>query len=74
MDGIPLGIYDDLYIGFLEGSNDGIIDSNLEGLLLGVWLVSVDGIELGLKEGTELGSSIKRLDTTLKIVGWNWGW
>ena len=36
MDGIPLGIYDDLYIRFLEGSNDGIIDSNLEGLLLGV--------------------------------------
>ena len=39
----------------LEGYADGAVNGNFKGLLLGVSLVSVDGLEIGTNEGAELG-------------------
>ena len=38
-----------------ECSADGNTHGKFEGLLLGAWLVSVVGLDLGINKGTELG-------------------
>ena len=55
VDVLPNDTYDGLDQVWLIVSTDGITDRKLEGLFLGVWLGSVDRIELGFKEGTETG-------------------
>ena len=47
LDGILLGIYVGIELGYLGFSNDGTKDDKFDGLLLGYWLGSVDTLELG---------------------------
>ena len=53
-------------LGSPEGSTEGTADSNLEGLLLGDWLVSLYGLDIVTNVGNEIGLSYgKVIDKTL---------
>ena len=55
LDGFTLGTYDCTQLGLSEGSSEGTADENLEGLLLGALIGSVNGFELVKNEDTEVG-------------------
>ena len=59
VDVLPLGTYDGLDIVCLRVPTYGRTNIKLEGLLLGFWLGSVDVIEIGFKEVTEIGFLIR---------------
>ena len=54
---MSLGTYDGTYM----GSTDGTIDEKFEVLLLGASIGSLDGLEVGSPEGTELWISDGRV-------------
>ena len=71
MDGFTLGTYDDTELGSLEGSTEGIIEVDFEGLLLDDWLGSVIALVIGFNKVIVLSSWYgKVIGTTLgALVG-----
>ena len=67
IDGITVGTYNSSDLGCLEDFTNIRTDSNIEGLLLGVWLGSVNVLEIVLKEGTELDSVMRLVDMMVYI-------
>ena len=47
LDGLSLGTYYGIELGWLEEYTDGTTDVNLEGSWLGFWIGSVVGLEIG---------------------------
>ena len=57
LQGFILGTYDGADIGWPEGSTEISTGGNLEGLLLGDWIISLYGIMIGTNVGNEIGLS-----------------
>ena len=53
--GLTLVTYDGTDLGSPEGSTERTTDGNIEVLMLGNWLVSLYGIDIGTNVGNELG-------------------
>ena len=54
MDGFTIGTYDVTDIESTEGSTAGTTGVSIEGLFLGDWTGSLDGLEIGKNVGNEL--------------------
>ena len=55
LDRLLLGKYVGIELGYSEWSTDGTKYENVDGLLIGSWIVSIDILDIGNNKGEKLG-------------------